>query len=611
MQPISRVWGTAPARSTTRSLACRVSGVRGTVIIQTANASAFRLPPAAILGLLGLLAGCQLVAELHERSQGAGASPGDAGSGGSTSVIGGTGATGVAGDIDATMNSGASGAGTATSANTSGAGAPTKGGATGGSAVTTGGSAVTTGGSAVTTGGSAVTTGGSAVTTGGSAATPGGSAATTGGSAVTTGGSGGTEAGGGLGGGAAGGSGTGSGEAGAGGAAGALGSACSELGAKGCNGTMSRQQLLCDPTFSRWVANGSCHDDEYCDSESGDCKVIIPECSQANARDLVCVSGELRRCGPDLVTSEGVDTCDDLSSPGCERCRAVVITDAQASPWTVTVAQSGIYWSTETAIVGSGLDGSDAAPRVESLSYPYQFVLAADQLYWPQPSADGKSDTLWSAGTDGSSAHTVATSQQMSNFDRIAVRGSSAYWSHGNPWVIDLVSLPDGQLTPVATNGTDDIVVGLALNDTSVFWVLADSGVVSSAPLAGGTTKTLATGLAHPRGIALDADYVYWSVASGAGIMRVAMDGTAFAQVNTEVIHADTFGVGLGEVAVAVDDSYVYWTVPTANVVMKVAKGGGPSIVVSPGAQPEGLALDATHVYWTNFADGTLMRIAK
>ena len=215
-----------------------------------------------------------------------GSSQGGSSAGGTTVNEGGSANFSSGGDAGfggtGTATGGDAGAFGGSSPNTGGVAGSFGGSATGGSS--TGGSS--TGGTA--TGGSS--TGGSS--TGGSSA--GGSS--TGGS--TTGGTGGSSNGGSS-------SGTG-GSSGSGGI-GPLGEGCSPNGLLACHGPAQRLRTLCDGNV--WKTNGSCVESENCDTRSGVCVTMIPECAGKQPAQRFCRSNTLGQCGPDLVTYAELEQC--------------------------------------------------------------------------------------------------------------------------------------------------------------------------------------------------------------------------------------------------------------------------------------------------------------
>jgi len=63
---------------------------------------------------------------------------------------------------------------------------------------------------------------------------------------------------------------------------------------------------------------------------------------------------------------------------------------------------------------------------------------------------------------------------------------------------------------------------GIVVVGESVYFTRPDAGIVARIPAAGGAVETLAKGQAMPTGLAVDAQYVYWSNAGDGTIWRVA-----------------------------------------------------------------------------------------
>jgi len=218
-------------------------------------------------------------------------SGGDAGFAGTT---GGTGGTSSGGDAGAFGGSSPATGGVFGSGGSSTGGSATGGSSTGGSS--TGGSS--TGGSS--TGGSS--TGGSS--TGGSAT--GGSS--TGGSATGGSATGGSSTGGSAtGGSATGGSSSGTGGSGGSGGIGHLGEECSPNGSLACHGPAQRLRTLCDGNV--WQSNGTCVESENCDTRTGVCASIVPECVGKQPTQRFCKTNTLGQCGADLVTYTVLEDC--------------------------------------------------------------------------------------------------------------------------------------------------------------------------------------------------------------------------------------------------------------------------------------------------------------
>jgi hypothetical protein len=145
---------------------------------------------------------------------------------------------------------------------------------------------------------------------------------------------------------------------------------------------------------------------------------------------------------------------------------------------------------------------------------------------------------------------------------------------------------------------------GLALDAENLYWT--DASGVGAVPLSGGAPRRIAIYPAQNRGIAVGGDEVYWTTTSLSVVSRapkaartVVPDNVAFAE--------------LEPVDVAVDRTTVYWTDNLSEFVMGAPlDGGAPSAAaVDPCQGPYAIAVDETHIYWTNVLDGTVNSAPK
>ncbi|HEY0463548.1 MAG TPA: hypothetical protein VGC79_05040 [Polyangiaceae bacterium] len=90
--------------------------------------------------------------------------------------------------------------------------------------------------------------------------------------------------------------------------------ACSERGRIVCTGHAMVQRIACDG--SKWLAGTTCAPGELCDSTSGECAKVVPECVGAMFGDVVCRGDEVLSCGVDRVTASKGESCLGLCQDG-------------------------------------------------------------------------------------------------------------------------------------------------------------------------------------------------------------------------------------------------------------------------------------------------------
>jgi hypothetical protein len=111
----------------------------------------------------------------------------------------------------------------------------------------------------------------------------------------------------------------------------------------------------------------------------------------------------------------------------------------------------------------------------------------------------------------------------------------------------------------------------MQVDGTAVYYVDATGGTVNSMPSAGGAVTVLASGLAKPVHLALDAQYVYFSDNLGGAVMRVPKTGGT-----PQTISATTEPRML-----AVDAQNVYWVDDLHTNVWVAPKAGGTASVLA------------------------------
>jgi hypothetical protein len=173
------------------------------------------------------------------------------------------------------------------------------------------------------------------------------------------------------------------------------------------------------------------------------------------------------------------------------------------------------------------------------------------------------------------------------------VDSTYVYWGNdgftaGSGW-LGKTPLAGGPTTKLATGLGR--VLGIAVDDTDVYFADAWQLAVMKVPLAGGPVTTIAT---SPAGFTADATNLYWT---GAGnVSSVPKAGGATLTLATG-LHAPG--------AIAVDAASAYWG-DTDGTIKKVPLAGGSVTTLaanqSPGYGTNQIAVDATSVYWTTSA---------
>jgi len=108
----------------------------------------------------------------------------------------------------------------------------------------------------------------------------------------------------------------------------ALSGACSERGRVACTAHATAERIACDG--SKWLAGTTCAPGELCDSTSGDCAKVVPECVDSVAGSRVCRVDQLLTCGVDLISASEGETCAGVCKSGV--CQKPICGDQKVEP---------------------------------------------------------------------------------------------------------------------------------------------------------------------------------------------------------------------------------------------------------------------------------------
>jgi hypothetical protein len=234
---------------------------------------------------------------------------------------------------------------------------------------------------------------------------------------------------------------------------------------------------------------------------------------------------------------------------------------ALAGAWLLPSAASAhIYWTDYR-----GYTGSIGRANLDGSGVDNQFALGC-RLRWGRGIASNSQQIVWGAvdptdglciaDSDGSNARVLAgRPQEVFGLLDVAIDTYHAYWTNGLR----------GEIGRIDLDGTD--------------W---KAGFIFFPRNADGYAPVV------PRGVDVDANYVYWTSSDGK-IGRANIDGSG-----ADWDFIDEPGGGI-----AVDDQHIYWTT-TTSVGRANLDGTGvdPDFITRPPNGGGGLDVDAGHIYW-------------
>ncbi|APR85916.1 Putative serine/threonine-protein kinase pknH [Minicystis rosea] len=289
------------------------------------------------------------------------------------------------------------------------------------------------------------------------------------------------------------------------------------------------------------------------------------------------------------------------------------------------------------------------------LAYEQQGVssMATDggHVYWTTPKG-----ALRRVSIDGGQVETVV--ENITNPANVTVDGTHVYWTE-NQGVIARAAKAGGTAEMLAANESD--VVGLRVDDTNIYWarrdgvvkrlpkigseetVIADQagqisavaltslnllwsynspdaevgsssaeGAIQQAPVAGGTTSTLAAtqGLEL---IATNDTRVFWTgvdtdalatdpLARPIRISSVSLDGSDEHVLASDLEDVDT---------IIADESHVFFSTTTGDVNVLPTDGGTPTTFASGPTGKTSFTFDTSSVYWAHAGGNAVFVLPK
>lgn len=289
-----------------------------------------------------------------------------------------------------------------------------------------------------------------------------------------------------------------------------------------------------------------------------------------------------------------------------------ILATGQDHPWGIYVDDTHVYFTNKGSKTTQGSlariekrDGAPIEPLVSALDVPYGIAVANGRVYWsaskPALGGLGSMSLVDKTHVDPVRRFGGAIEEPWA----IVVRGNRLFYNDLHARKIGSVALTASidisQITALAS--TDSQPIGLAVDDTHVYWTDSLPGVISKTPLEGGPITTLVARGDKTTGLALDATYAYWSEWGSGRIGKVLKSGGGIA-----ILANDQRGAR----SVAVDDGRVYWVHPPSGTIRSIAKTGGAIATHAENQkQPYSLAVDTTSLYWVNVDSGEVATIEK
>jgi hypothetical protein len=188
----------------------------------------------------------------------------------------------------------------------------------------------------------------------------------------------------------------------------------------------------------------------------------------------------------------------------------------------------------------------------------------------------------------------------------IAIDDAGVYWNEGaelfrqpKPLLVE-----GGVGTSIATLPGDASAAEpgpLVLNGLTIYWSDTGLELIATVPTAGGTPKTLVSGVAA-KGLFVRGPWLYFTDGAGGTLSKVPLDGGAVVTIVPDA--------GLGAGPTVTDGANVYWL--SGNGIWYVPLDGGAVAPVFSGTlamnQLVRFTINSQYVYWTDSFRSSVMR---
>ncbi len=252
----------------------------------------------------------------------------------------------------------------------------------------------------------------------------------------------------------------------------------------------------------------------------------------------------------------------------------------------------------------------DGSGRPRSLwsgrrGHAMSLVLARDQVYFGVTPANRQQDKPRIVRVPKTGGAAVTVTETPDDVINLVSDGDHLYFSLFDGSPLRKVPLAGGPSTIVRAPGIKQGAI--AVDDRYLYVTDYLRNLVVRAPKTrGGAEHVLAARQPRPVGIALDETYVYFPCEKDGSIRRVPKAGGAVKTIATGQINQDDITVG---------ETFVYWASwdrrPTLRRTRKDGSQPQPDDLLTDLKDPEAIALDGQRVYVTNKGDSDIIGIPR
>jgi hypothetical protein len=349
---------------------------------------------------------------------------------------------------------------------------------------------------------------------------------------------------------------------------------------------------------------GPCPGGEGCKS-GADCQSTVCNnglCTAASCSDGIKNQGETDidcggpNCGPcdfGKICGADADCKGELCAAG--KCSVKPLATGQNGPWGITNDGNKVYWVNfnGNSVASAPVAGGAVTVLATGTSGPKNIVRDGGTfVYWMGQNGLSRVPITGGALTN---LYNFGSSDKAD----LTTDGVDVYFSRPCCQVYRYTA-GSGTATSIYSDGGTSQITYVAPN--ILYWTTNNG--IKKGTTSGASSTTILSLASNLVDLVADANAVYGAVPGPGGSINKLPNGS------TTVVNLAS---GLADPQyLAVDASFVYWTDNNAGLVSKVPIGGGaPTVIASGQAGPMGITVTSTHVFWTNNTGGTVMRSLK